>query len=278
MLLMLLVVACYTVCSLSDKIAISKYKFNGNQFTFLMAFASAFFILFTLPFVDRHFEISLNSLFFVVLVVISKLLEFQMSAIILKEMSAFELKAWLGLCLFFSYASDCILYGTSFNVFCIVFIAVTVLGLYMIAKSGNGKINYLKILIPLALYLSAKFGYGLIIKASTPYISSTMVLFFALIILSIVLFPLVKPIKLIRESKKGTAFVALTKIPNVIGLITENAVIAISLTNYSFIQPMILCALFFIGLIQKEKCSRLNIIGSIICIVGVVGFQVVQII
>ena len=53
----------------------------------------------------------------------------------------------------------------------------------------------------------------------------------------------------------------------------ENAVISISLANYSFIQPMILVTLFVIGLIRREKRSQLNLIGSIICIVGIVAFQ-----
>ena len=52
-------------------------------------------------------------------------------------------------------------------------------------------------------------------------------------------------------------------------------VIAISLANYSFIQPMILVTLFVIGLIRKEKRSVLNMIGSIICVVGVAAFQIV---
>ena len=39
---------------------------------------------------------------------------------------------------------------------------------------------------------------------------------------------------------------------------------------------MILVALFFIGVIRKEECTRLNIIGGIVCILGIVGFQTIQ--
>lgn len=56
-------------------------------------------------------------------------------------------------------------------------------------------------------------------------------------------------------------------------MLLENAVISISLANYLFIQPMILVTLFAIGLIRREKRSQLNLIGSIICIVGIVAFQ-----
>ena len=45
MLLMLAVVACYTICSLSDKYAVSKLKMNGSTLTFIMAAATAFFML-----------------------------------------------------------------------------------------------------------------------------------------------------------------------------------------------------------------------------------------
>lgn len=38
---MLLVVACYTVCGLSDKYSVAKLKFGGNSFTFLMALPTA---------------------------------------------------------------------------------------------------------------------------------------------------------------------------------------------------------------------------------------------
>ena len=41
MVLMLLVVACYTVCGLSDKYSVAKLKFDGNSFTFLMALPTA---------------------------------------------------------------------------------------------------------------------------------------------------------------------------------------------------------------------------------------------
>ena len=52
MVLMLLVVLCYTITSLNDKYAVTKAGMNGSQMTFIMAAATAFFMLFTLPFSD----------------------------------------------------------------------------------------------------------------------------------------------------------------------------------------------------------------------------------
>lgn len=273
----MVVVACYTITSLSDKYAVAKLKFDGSTLAFLMAAATSVFMLFYLPFDSRFFTLTWQSFVAILLMTASKFFEFQFAAIILQEMSAFELKAWLGITLFMSYAADLITgtaaLGTGTLVkFC--FIAVTTAGLFLIARSGNEKINYAKIIFPLAAYLLSKFGYGLIVNLSQNYISPSLSLFFALIILAIVLAPKVRPVKLCKEHRNGVLFVALTKIPNVIGLICENIVAVRSMANYSFIQPMILVTLFIIQLIRREECTKLNIAGGIACIIGIVGFQI----
>ena len=145
----------------------------------------------------------------------------------------------------------------------------------MIAKAGGKKIDYLKILLPLAGYLLCKFGYGLIVTFTKQSVSPTLSLFFALVILAVGLAPFVHPVRLCREQTKAVLIVGLTKIPNVIGLILENIVAQQSMANYSFIQPMILVALFFIGVMRKEECTKLNIIGGIVCILGIAGFQLI---
>ncbi len=279
--LMLVVVACYTICSLSDKYAVAKLKFDGNSFTFLMAAATSLLMLFYLPFDSRLFVLSWQSLAAILLMAGSKLLEFKLAAVILKEMSAFELKAWLGITVFLSYGTD-LVSGVSqlglSTVWKFAFIALAAAGLFMIAKAGGKKINYKAIVVPLVAYLLVKFGYGLIVNfvcgfGGVQYISPTLALFFALVLLAVVLAPAVHPIKLFKEKTKGALFVSVTKIPNVIGLVCENIVAAQSMANYSFIQPMILVALFFIGLIRREECTKLNVIGGIVCICGIIGFQ-----
>ncbi len=277
MYLMLLVVVCYTICSLSDKYSVAKLKMEGNAFTFLMAAPTSILLLFMLPFSDTHFILSWQAILTVILIAISKLLEFKLATVILKEMSAFELKAWLGLCLFLSYATDIFIGTSTFNFIRIIAIIVTAVGLFMIAKSEDEHINYKKIIIPLFFYLLAKYGYGMIITASSQYISSYLALLFGLILLAIILIPFAKPIILFKTKFKGSMFVALTKIPNAIGLVLENMVIATSMTNYAFIQPMIMVTLFFIGIIRKESTKPLNIAGGIICIIGILGFQLIDI-
>ena len=277
--LMLLVVACYTICSLSDKYAVAKLKFDGNSLTFLMAAATSLLMLFYLPFDSRIFTLSWQSFAAILLMATSKMLEFQLAAVILKEMSAFELKAWLGVTVFLSYGVDLVsgvsTLGLS-TVWKFGFIALSAVGLFMIARSGGRKIDYSAILLPLLGYLGVKFGYGLIVSffcGDTCYISPTLSLFWALVLCAVTLAPKVHPIKLFKEKTKGSLFVSVTKIPNVIGLVCENIVATQSMANYSFIQPMILVALFFIGLIRREECTKLNVIGGIICICGIIGFQ-----
>lgn len=275
MALMLMVVLCYTICSLSDKYAVAKIKFNGNELTFLMAAATALFMTFTLPFVDTRVVWGIPAVAAILLLTASKMLEFQMSALILQDMSAFELKAWLGICLFMSYFTDILMKTQGFSWLRLGFIAVTVVGLVLIAQAGRKKIRYGKIVLPLIVYLIAKYGYGLVIAAAEPYISSTMCLYFALILLALILLPMAHPVRIFREKRNGGLFVVLTKIPNVAGLLGENAVIAVSLANYSFIQPMILVVLFFWGIARKEEeHDRLSVLGGIVCIIGIVGFQI----
>lgn len=272
-----LAAGCYTICGLADKYAVAKAKLNSREFTFLMAIASAVFMT---PFIFIFgYEItwSWQAVVAIILIGACKLLEFFTASAVLKEMSAFELKAWVGLNLFISYFIDIVFMNTTqFSFFRILFICITSAGLFLIARSNNKKINYKKIVFPLIAYLAIKLSYGLIMNEAVAYMDSTPILYFGLILITIVLLPTVSLKKLWTENRKGTIVTVVTKIPNAVGLIAENMALAISLTYYSMIQPIILVALFFIGLIRKEECSKLNIIGGIVSIVGIVGFQFIQ--
>jgi len=271
-ILMLAVTACYTICSLNDKYAAAKANLSGDEFTFLMCSSMSVFLALSLPFQNLSFSLTWQSFLAVLLVAMCKMLEFQMSARVLKQLSAFELKAWLGITLFASYFTD-ILFGSELNIIKLICIFATAAGLLFIARSSKGGVNYKHIILPLVLYLVSKYGYGLIIRSFSPYASSTMQLLPAMVIISLIMLPRVHIRELIKNNRSGVVKVVLARIPNTLGMLLENAVISISLANYSFIQPMILVTLFVIGLIRREKRSRLNLIGSIICIVGIVAFQ-----
>lgn len=271
-ILMLAVTACYTICSLNDKYAAAKANLSGDEFTFLMCSSMSVFLAVSLPFQNLSFSLTWQSFLAISLVAVCKMLEFQMSARVLKQLSAFELKAWLGITLFASYFTD-ILFGSELSIIKLICIFATAAGLVFIARSSNGGVNYKQIILPLVLYLVSKYGYGLVIKSFSPYASSTMQLLPAMVIISLIMLPRVHIRELIKNNRSGVVKVVLARIPNTLGMLLENAVISISLANYSFIQPMILVTLFVIGLIRREKRSRLNLIGSIICIVGIVAFQ-----
>lgn len=274
-LLMLAVTVCYTITSLSDKYAVAEAKFSGDEFTFLMCSSMSVFLAFSLPFQELRFSMTWQSFAAIVLVAVCKMLEFRMSAAVLKQLSAFELKAWLGITLFASYFTD-ILFGAKLSIIKLLCIVTAVIGLVFIAGSSrDGKVNYKQIMLPLTLYLLSKFGYGLVIKGFSPYISSTMQLLPALVSISLILLPKISVKELIKKNRSGVIKTVLARIPNTVGMLLENAVISTSLANYSFIQPMILVTLFVIGLIRSEKRSQLNLVGSIVCVVGVVAFQLV---
>lgn len=271
-ILMLAVTACYTICSLNDKYAAAKANLSGDEFTFLMCSSMSVFLALSLPFQNLSFSLTWQSFLAISLVAACKMLEFQMSARVLKQLSAFELKAWLGITLCASYFTD-ILFGSELSIIKLICIFATAAGLVFIARSSKGGVNYKQIILPLVLYLVSKYGYGLIIRSFSPYASSTMQLLPAMVIISLIILPRVHIRELIKNNRSGVVKVVLARIPNTLGMLLENAVISISLANYSFIQPMILVTLFIIGLIRREKRSRLNLIGSIICIVGIVAFQ-----
>lgn len=287
-LMMILVVAMFTITSLNDKYAVSKAKMNGYELTFLMAAGTAVFMAVLLPFLkaeDRFITLCPQTVVAILLIALCKLLEFAMSAKILVDMSVFELKAWLGITLFMSYFTD-VFRGEEPRALKLVFIGITALGLVFVAVAGRKKVSYKKIALPLILYLLQSYGYGFIITGAEEYVSSTMTLFIALILLAVVLIPLSKPWAIAKnspEGKKGVCFVLASKLPNAVGLIVMNYVAIMSLTSYSFIQPMILVVIFIAGFLPKknadnapaEKPSALSLAGSIACVLGIIGFQVV---
>ena len=286
--MMLLVVAMFTITSLNDKYAVSRAKMNGYEMTFLMAAGTVVFMSALLPFLkadDRFFTFCPQTFIAIALIALCKFLEFAMSAKILVDMSVFELKAWLGITLFMSYFTE-IFRGEQLRALKLMFIGVTAVGLVLVAVSGRKKVNYKKIALPLVLYLLQSYGYGFIITGAEQYVSSTMTLYCALVVLALALIPLARPWAIARrspEGKKGVLLVLASKLPNAVGLIVMNYIAVMSLTSYSFIHPMILVVIFVMGFLPKkksddarrEKLSPISLAGSLACVLGIIGFQFV---
>ena len=270
--LMLGVTACYTTTSLTDRYAAHDAKISGNDFTFLMCASMSVFVACSLPLQEIRFELVWQSFAAVLLVALCKYLEFDMSMIVMKELSAFELKAWLGVNMFVSYLTE-VIGGEPLRFTRLGCIALTAVGLVLIVRSDKKeKPDYRKILLPLILYMMSKYGYSIVIKGFSPYVSSTMQLLPALVLITLVTLIKARPAKIFRENKKGAIVVIAARLPNTAGTLLENAVIAISITSYSFIQPMILVTLFLIGFVRNKERSAKEMIGSVVCIVGIVLF------
>jgi hypothetical protein len=242
--------------------------------------------------------------------VLDKLGEFYMAAVSLSVLSAFEVKAWLGLALFLSYASDCLFFGEGVSAAKLACLPIACLGLMLIASGDSAdstvdksekRRSLIKILPALVLYIISKYAYGLIMRMGEPYLTKNTGLFISMIaltlIMGVVIFPkkrkskgdydsekLLKRLYLSRERacdcdydryKKMLGIVFITRLPNIAGLLAENVLIGMSLTLYSFVQPLILVTLFFISVIKRERFTRKNLIGSILCIASIFAFEII---
>jgi drug/metabolite transporter (DMT)-like permease len=149
----------------------------------------------------------------------------------------------------------------------------------------------IRILPALAMYIIAKYAYGLIMRMGEPYLTKNTGLFISMIALTAIMAAVIYPRKSqgktllnrlyaarervcdYAEYKKMLLIVFATRLPNIAGLLAENALIGISLTLYSFVQPLILVTLFFISVIKREKFTRKNLAGSLICIAAIFAFE-----
>lgn len=303
LLLMLVNAASYTICTLNDKRTVSEGSLRGVEFTFLVSASTAFFMLICVPFLGLSAAFCPQTFLCTALLTADKLGEFYACAVLLSVMPAFEIKAWLGFALFLSYASDCLFFGESFDALKLACLPLTCAGLALIiSDTGCGKNRTKrftpKIVAVLSLYIFSKYAYGLIMKAGEPYLTKNTGLFISMILLSLLTLIFVYPRKKNSEKpetlterfylscdrrcdyktfRKNLAKVFFTRIPNIAGLLTENILIGISLTLYSFVQPVILVALFFISAIkeppERNKNSARQFAGGLICIVSIVLFE-----
>lgn len=106
MLFSLLTVVFYAASSLGDKYISQRLECSAKEFSFLVSFATAFFLALLLPFLGWDFAFSWRSVIILLLLIACKIGEFYTSASLLKTVSAYELKAWLCLNVIVSYLVD----------------------------------------------------------------------------------------------------------------------------------------------------------------------------
>ncbi|MBR4554025.1 MAG: hypothetical protein IKO27_00360 [Ruminococcus sp.] len=274
---MLMVVFCYTLCALNDKYAVSRAKLDRSELMFLMAAGTSVFLLFVLPFMETDFVWSWKILIPIALITLCKYTEFSVLPAILDGMSPFRLKSWVGLTLFMSYFTDVFFYGTALSAAGLIFVAVTFAGLALAAKADGRSTNYRRIWFRLLLYIVSKFGYGLAMRTTVHIFPNVLTLLAALIILVLISLPRISFKRMLAkpEGKKGVIIVLAAKLPNTLGLLGENYTAARSLSNYSFIQPLILISLFVLAIAdRKSKLPPPALIGGAVTVAGIVGFQI----
>lgn len=265
MVFSLLTVVFYTASSLGDKYISAKLACSAQEFSFLVALSTAFFLALVLPFTGWNFAFTLQSGQALIVLIALKIAEFYTSAALLKTVSAYELKAWLSLNVIISYLVDLARGTETFFWAFLPCAAVLVAGIGLVAF-GEKREKLLRYILLSIIYIASKFLYGLqmnVLEGTSP------VCVLLLVMLGVVLLqlPFVKFRTFFR--KKGLALGALTRIPNAAGLWTEAIAAQQNLLLYSLVQPMQLAILFLTALIRREKMGKLRLAGSIVTLVAV---------
>lgn len=265
MVFSLLTVVFYAASSLGDKYISAKLACSAQEFSFLMALSTAFFLALVLPFTGWNFAFTLQSGLALVVLVALKIAEFYTSAALLKTVSAYELKAWLSLNVIVSYLVDLARGTETFFWAFLPCAAVLVAGIGLVAF-GEKREKLLRYILLSLGYIASKFLYGLqmnVLEGTSP----VCVLLLVMLGVALLQLPFVKFRTFFR--KKGLVLGALTRIPNAAGLWTEAIAAQQNLLLYTLVQPMQLAILFLTALIRREKMGRLRLAGSIITLVAV---------
>ena len=265
MVFSLLTVVFYTASSLGDKYISAKLACSAQEFSFLVALSTAFFLALVLPFAGWNFAFSLQSGLALVVLVALKIAEFYTSAALLKTVSAYELKAWLSLNVIISYLVDLARGTETFFWAFLPCAAALVAGIGLVAF-GEKREKLLRYILLSLIYVASKFLYGLqmnVLEGTSP----VCVLLLVMLGVALLQLPFVKFKAFFH--KKGLALGALTRIPNAAGLWTEAIAAQQNLLLYSLVQPMQLAILFLTALIRREKMGKLRLAGSIVTLVAV---------
>lgn len=273
----LITVACYTISSLGDKYISSKLKCSPAEFSFIVSFATMIWIGITFPFMGWGFRLNAGNIVILLLLTLWKMIEFYASAILLKTVSAYELKAWLGINIICSYFCN-VFYGIyQLDRRIIVCAAILLWGIIMIMrgwKKAEQAVpgNTGKLCVLFLSFIISKFLYGLTMNRLSKECRATSVLFFVMLFVALLQLPRIHVKEL--AGTKGVGIAALTRLPNAAGLIFEAFVAMESIFLYSMIQPVQLALLFAASLIQKEPMGKVRFWGSLLCIFSVCAITI----
>lgn len=273
MINVLLTVACYTISSLGDKYISAKLKSTPPEFAFIVAFSTMIWIGAAIPFMGWGFLFNARNILLLLALTVWKLLEFYTSAALLKAVSAYELKAWLGINIVCSYYYNVFHGIDKLHVWIPLFTVMLLAGIIMITgeqgKTEKSEKNPAgqKMSLLFLLFIASKFLYGMTLGQMTQGCKATSVLFLVMFLTAFLQLPKIQ-IKEVAQ-RKGMLPAFLTRIPNAAGLILEAFAAMENLFFYAMIQPMQLAILFLVSLVKKEPMGRKKLMGSLLCISAV---------
>lgn len=262
----LLTVVFYSLTAYGDKFISSKLKCTPGEYTFLVSIITVFWLLLCLPFTGWKMCFNRESVFLLICMVVWKFLEFYTTAMLLKHMEPYELRAWLGINVILSYGINLWEGKSSFRIGILLLVICLLMGIYLILTAQVER-KFTRNIIVCLLYITSKFMYGLQMGYMVSFGNSTTILILVLTMVALMQLPRLS--KKVLQNKKEMLGVVMSRLTNAAGLITEAEAATANIFFYTLVQPIQLFVLFVVCLITGKPMSRRKKIGSVLCVVAV---------
>ena len=172
-----LTITFYSITAYGDKYISARLKCTPGEYTFLVSVVTVFWLVLCLPFTGWRLGMDRYSFFILACLVVWKVLEFYTTAVLLKDMEPYELKAWLGINVILSYGINLWEGKSRFQTGILLLSLCLLLGIWLILTDRRGAAGELKKSMGVCLlYIASKFMYGLQIGRMKPYGNSVSIL------------------------------------------------------------------------------------------------------
>lgn len=262
----LLTVVFYSLTAYGDKYISSKLKCTPGEYTFLVSMLTVFWLLLCLPVTGWQMRFNRYSVLLLICLVVWKILEFYTTAMLLKHMEPYELRAWLGINVVLSYGINLLEGKSSFHISILVLVICLLMGIYLIL-TAQAERKLTRSIIVCLLYIASKFMYGLQMGYMVSYGNKATILILVLTMVAVIQLPRLS--KRTLPDKKEMFGVVMSRLTNAAGLITEAEAATANIFFYTLVQPIQLFVLFIVCLITGKPMSRRKQVGSVLCVVAV---------
>ena len=262
----LLTVVFYSLTAYGDKYISSKMKCTPGEYTFLVSIVTVFWLLLCLPVTGWQMNFNLYSILLLICLIVWKILEFYTTAMLLKHMEPYELRAWLGINVVLSYGINLLEGKNSFRISILVLVICLLTGIYLIL-TAQAERKLTRSIVVCLLYIVSKFMYGLQMGYTVSYGNSITILILVLTIVAVIQLPHLS--KRTLPDKKKMLGVVVSRLTNAAGLITEAEAATANIFFYTLVQPIQLFVLFIVCLITRKPMSRRKRVGSVLCVAAV---------